>query len=205
MINKTYTFNLGQGPYLGPYFEDVEFKRQEEEKAEKERMRMEKVMGKETYGNPNVPKFQHPEEWISTMSKKTSEAVITSVRFIENQGLLLENACFCECMAYGAEACCLVAAFRLRWAIAIEMSEESRQLGWSRLSKLGKWAIEHTEMCVSRLHDHLAVDADIAYLDTEHLGPLDEGPLICKFLQCSRRLLSGSYLILLTRCQVGGG
>lgn len=107
---------------------------------------------------------------MSTGSKKTSEAVITSVRFLVNQGLELSNACFCECMAYGAEACCLVSAFRIRWAIAIEISEQSRQLGWSRLRKLGRWAMEHTEMCVSRLQDHIALDADICYLDTAHMG-----------------------------------
>merc|ERR1711991_136841 len=94
-----------------------------------------------------------------------------------------------------------VSAFRIRWAISIELSEQSRQLGWSRLRKLGRWAMEHTEMCVSRLQDHIALDADICYLDTAHMGGLDEGPLILKFLHCSRRLLSGSFLILLTRCQ----
>ena len=37
VINMSFTFNLGDGPYLGPYFEDIEFKRREDEKAEKVR------------------------------------------------------------------------------------------------------------------------------------------------------------------------
>ena len=102
-------------------------------------------------------------------------------------------------MAYGAEACCLVSAFKLRWCLSIEIDDKSRALAWSRLKQLGTWATAHTELCVSRLQDHLALDTDIAYLDTEHLGALDEGILIEIFLRCCKKLLSGSFLVLLTR------
>ncbi len=86
-------------------------------------------------------------------SKRTSEAVIIALRFMEKNHLNLSTACFCECLAYGAEACCLVSAFKLRWAVSIELNEESRALGWSRLSRTSQWAIDHTEMCVSRVQD----------------------------------------------------
>ena len=186
IINRTYTFNPNAGKiYVGPYFDDVQHK---------------KDRYNDTYENPNVPKFEHSKVWISNRSKKTSETVITSMRFLENNGLELKNCVFCECMSYGAEACCLVSSFRVRWALAIEISEESRQLGWSRLKALGKWAMEHTEMCVSRFEDHLALDANVVYFDTEHIGTLDEGPIIQKFLGCCKKLLGGTYIVLLTRC-----
>ena len=199
-INETYTFNPNIGKiYKGPYFEDKEDKKTEDEMIRKKNFER---FGeyKDTYDNPNIPKFKHPEVWISNGSKKTSEAVITSMRFLENNGLELKNCVFCECMSYGAEACCLVSSFRIRWALAIEISEESRQLGWSRLRACGKWAMEHTEMCVSRFQDHLALDANVAYFDTAHIGTLDEGPIIRKFLVCCEKLLGGTFVVLLTRC-----
>lgn len=192
IINQTYTFNPNAGKiYEGPYFDNVEYKRAMDERFGKY---------KETYDNPNIPKFEHPKVWISSRSKKTSETVITSMRFLENNGLELKNCIFCECMSYGAEASCIVSSFRIRWALAIEISEESRQLGWSRLKAMGKWAIEHTEMCVSRFQDHLALDANVIYFDTDHIGTLDEGPIIRKFLVCCKKLLGGTYIVLLTRC-----
>ena len=200
IINRTYTFNPNASKvYKGPYFDDVEYQRAEEERIQKEHYeRFGKY--KDTYENPNVPKFEHPKVWISNGSKKTSEAVITSMRFLENNGLELQNCVFCECMSYGAEASCLASSFRIRWALSIEISEESRQLGYSRLRDMGKWAMEHTEMCVSRFQDHLALDANVAYFDTAHIGTLDEGPIIHKFLICCKKLLGGTYVILLTRC-----
>jgi len=38
-------------------------------------------------------------------SKRTSEAVIVALRFIEKNKLNLSNACFCECFGNGAEVC----------------------------------------------------------------------------------------------------
>ena len=135
----------------------------------------------------------------SDKSSRTVEAITISFRFLEKLGLDLSNACFCETFAYGAEACCLASAFKLKWSLSIEINEESRAIGWSRLKKLGQWAIDHTEMCISRVQDHLALDSHIAYLDTEHAGNLDEGILLEAFLVASKKLLPGSYLILLTR------
>ena len=87
----------------------------------------------------------------SDRSSRTVEAITISFRFLEKLGLDLSNAHFCETFAYGAEACCLVSAFKLKWCLSIEINEKSRAIGWSRLKKLGQLAIDNTEICISRV------------------------------------------------------
>jgi len=57
------------------------------------------------------------------------------------------------------------------------------------------------QFCRISINRRLALDADIAYLDTEHIRDMDEGLLIDAFLKTCRRLLRGSYLVLVTRAQ----
>jgi len=136
-------------------------------------------------------------------SRRTVEAITVALRFLQQEyNFAFKHATFCECMGFAAEACCYAAAFGFKSLVSIEISEDSRKLGYVYLRMLGETEAASFTSVTSRFHERMAVDADITYFDTEHLGDLDEGVMIQSYLDCTRSLLPGTFAILITRSSV---
>lgn len=133
-------------------------------------------------------------------SKRTVEAITVALRFLEqNENFKFRHATFCECMGFAAEACCYAAAFGFKHLQSIEISEQSSRLGYVYLKLINKEAALTFSSAISRFQERMPVDAEIQFLDTEHVGDMDEGVIIQSFLNCCKMILPGAYAILVTK------
>ena len=125
-------------------------------------------------------------------SKRTVEAITVSLRFLEQEeNLVFKYAKFCECMGFAAEACCFAAAFGFKAMESIEITPEGCQLGYIYIKMVSEEAAATFSSAVSRFQERMAIEAEVNYLDTEHVGDLDEGLLIRSFLMCCKQILPG--------------
>ncbi len=133
-------------------------------------------------------------------SSRTVEAITVSLRFLQQQeNFIFKHAKFCECMGFAAEACCFAAGFGFKHMESIEITPESCKLGYIYLKMVSEEAAATFSSAVSRFQERMAIEAEVNYLDTEHVGDLDEGLLIHSFLSCCRMIQPGNYAILVTK------
>jgi len=133
-------------------------------------------------------------------SKRTVEAITVTMRFLEqNEGFVFRHAGFCECMGFAAEACVYASAFGFKTLESIELCEASTKLGYCYLRMMGEKEAASFSSAVSRFQERMGIHCEVNYFDTIHLGDLDEGILIQAYLDSCKRILPGSYAILVTK------
>jgi hypothetical protein len=132
----------------------------------------------------------------------TFEALIFSLSFLrDNFHVDFRAKCFVDCMdAHGGEAIFLASTFNVHNMLSISMTEGNVDFLHQRLSKL-EYLRPKIEAASGSLADLTPLDFDIFYLDCAPLqrSMLDEGVLINTFFNILRRVLPGSYAILLTK------
>jgi len=101
------------------------------------------------------------------------------------------------------ETCCFASCFPFKAIYGIELSETSRE---KALSFVNNYYKENTSIRnkfqfeYGSFQDCFNYECDIIYLDCLQLGPyLDEGVVLQSFFGCCENLLSGTYILILTR------
>lgn len=132
----------------------------------------------------------------------TFEAIIFSLTFLkDNCHVDFRAKSLVDCLdVHGGEAIFLASTFNVHNMLSISMTEGNVDFLHQRLAKL-EYLRPKIDAVVGSLSDLTPLDFDIFYLDCAPLrrSMLDEGVLVNTFFNILRRVLPGSYAILLTQ------
>lgn len=142
------------------------------------------------------------QEFTGSEQSKTMEAVILSLRYLENTEHQTLNRCiFIDLMAQCGEAVLYASAFGFSRLITLELSEDSKSEAIRIIGQIPLLS-EKVTVLIGSFHDYFPCDAQVYYCDLCRVvnprGMMDEGVLVNKLFSLFENLLPGVFLILIT-------
>lgn len=126
------------------------------------------------------------------------EAIAISLGYLNNF-VELKNCFFIDSFAFGVETCCYATVFGIKNLLCLEVSDIHNESNATLLNRLRLNDI--IKVRVGSLQDMFRFDVDIIYLNCTSIyisDLLDEGVLINMIFEMSKKVLPGTYLILVT-------
>lgn len=147
----------------------------------------------------------------SMHSYDCKDAILLPFRMLKDLfDLNLQECRFIDCLGYGCAAALYASSFGVQYIKSIEFSKKGFEIGKKIASEVVNYRRESshyaagTEVVITEgcMLDYFEFDANVAYLDCSLLDGdaslLDEGIMLSLFFGLVRRMLPGSFLIVLT-------
>ena len=128
------------------------------------------------------------------------EAVIVGLGFLSKACHLdFEHSTFADMMAHGCEGVLFASAFKFQNYLDVEINKDGYSKAIDNLSKIPQLKTS-VEIRIGSIQDYFPFHAEVVYLDCTKLSDsmCDEGILVEMFFRLARRMLAGSYLLLVT-------
>jgi len=135
----------------------------------------------------------------STCNRTMTSVLISFQQIKHKYNIIFKNKSFLDCMSFGAKASLYATHFGLSSTTSIEFSQAGFNQAKKSIAYFGdNPLISSIQLKLGRFQDYFQFDSDIIYFDSILLGPyLDEYHIFNSFFTCCKRLLPGSFLIIL--------